>query len=48
MHQPEDLSDDGCVVRILLEPDQFTVDHIDVLGGLDNKITQHVVHRLLP
>src|SRR5918994_5183293 len=44
MHQPKDVAQDRLVVRIPLESDEFRVDRIEMLAGLDQELAQKIVH----
>jgi hypothetical protein len=46
VHQPEDVIQDGGVVRLLLELDEFNVNNIETFAGLGQKFSEEVVHGL--
>jgi hypothetical protein len=45
VNEPEDVAEDFCVVRILLEANQLDVNDIDALVRLGEKLPQQVVHK---
>ena len=44
VNQAKNIAEDGAVVRLLLEADEFGVDQIETLVGLGQELTQQVVH----
>jgi hypothetical protein len=44
VNQPENVVQDLCVVRLLLEPHQLIVDGIEALARLRQKLAQQVIH----
>jgi hypothetical protein len=45
VNKPENVVEDLRVVRILLEPDEFDVDHVEALIRLGQEFAQQIVHR---
>src|SRR5262245_42271929 len=45
MDQPEDIIENLCVVRILLETHELDVDYVETLVGLGDRFPQKVVHK---
>ena len=45
VHEPEDIPQDGLVVRILLEADELGIDGVEVLAAFGQELAQKVVHR---
>ena len=45
MHQSEDVPQDRLVIRILLEPNKFCIDRVEMLPALGQKLAKQVVHR---
>ena len=48
VNEPENVIEDFCVVRILLETNELVVDGIETLIGLGQKLTQQIVHEAKP
>ena len=44
MDQPENVREDGRVVRLALEFHEFEIDDIETLGRLGQKLRQEIVH----
>jgi hypothetical protein len=44
MDELEDIIEDLGVVRILLEPHEFDIDHVETLVGLGNKFVEQVIY----
>ncbi len=44
MHKAEDVAQNRFVVGLLLEPDQFNVDGVEMLARFSQKLTQKIVH----
>ena len=44
VNEPEDVAEDRFVVRILLEPNQFEIDGVEMLARFRQKLAQKIVH----
>jgi hypothetical protein len=45
MNEPEDVIENLCVVRVLLETHELDVNHVETFVGLGDKFSQQVVHK---